>query len=164
MKFLDLKNSRSLSRLNQRSNQHGFTLVELLVTLVILSIGIISVGRLFIFANHHARYGRTETIAVSLTNEIREKMLSDNYDDLITIFDDVDTDQPGSITTSCVEWRNHLQAELGSSGRGEITVLDHTEDAEIVDGMVTAMIKVTWQESGKNRELTTRFAISKMGV
>ncbi len=146
------------------AGEDGFTLVEMLVTLVILSIGLLSVGKMFIFSNNHAYYGRTETMAVSLTSEIREKILSDNFDDLITIFDGVDTNQPGTVNLTCHEWAVHLAAEMGSSGQGLIEVYDETEDSEITAGMVTVKIEIKWQESGKNRSLVTQFSISKMGV
>ena len=142
----------------------GFTLVELLVTLVILSIGLLSVGRLFIFSNQHAYYGRSETMAVSLTSEIREKILSDNYDDIKAVFDDIDTNQPGSMNLTCQEWADHLHAEMGSSGQGLLDIYDENEDPEITTGMLTVVIEIKWQESGKNRSLVTRFSLAKMGV
>jgi prepilin-type N-terminal cleavage/methylation domain-containing protein len=150
--------------LRRPNTESGFTLVEMLVTLVILSIGLLSVGKMFIFSNQHAFYGRCETMAVSLTSEIREKILSDNFDDIKSVFDDVDTNQDGTVNLTCREWADHLEAEMGSSGQGLIQVYDELEDAEITAGMVTIEIEIKWQESGKNRSLKTRFSVSKMGV
>jgi len=143
----------------------GFTLVEMMIALVVLAVGILGVGRLFIFSQHHAAYGREETQAVSLAEEIREKILSDNFDDLITIYDEVDTDNPSSITTPCQIWANHLADGLGGvSGRGQIQVYDESEDSEIVEGMRTIHITISWMEGGKDMAAEMRFSVSKMGI
>jgi prepilin-type N-terminal cleavage/methylation domain-containing protein len=146
-------------------NSDGFTLTELMIALVIMAVGILSVGRMFIFAKDHAAYGRQETRAVALAEEIREKIMSDNFDDLITIFDGVDTDNPSSLTTPCQTWAQHLEDNLGGvSGRGQIQVLDETQDPEIVAGMVTVVLTISWQEAGKTEAVDMRFSVSKMGL
>lgn len=156
---------RSLRRALQMKATAGFTLTELLVALVILSVGILSVGRLFVFAQRHAGHAREESMAVCLAEEIREKILSDNFDDLVTIFDGVDTDNAGTITTPCTDWANHLANGLGgASGRGTIEVMDFTEDPEIVDGMLTVLITISWLESGRSQSLDMRFSTSKVGI
>jgi prepilin-type N-terminal cleavage/methylation domain-containing protein len=143
---------------------NGFTLVELLVALFILSIGILSVARLFIFSQHHAFHGRTETQATALAEEIREKILSENFDDLVSIFDGVDTSVPGTVTLPCQPWAHHLAAGLGTGGRGQIQVLRPFEDPEIVDGMLTVTVEISWDESGQARSLPLRFSVAQMGV
>jgi prepilin-type N-terminal cleavage/methylation domain-containing protein len=143
---------------------NGFTLVELMVALFILSIGILSVARLFIFSQRHAFHGRTETQATALAEEIREKILSENFDDLVSIFDGVDTSVPGTVTIPCQPWAAHLANGLGQGGRGRIQVLRPFEDPEIVDGMLTVEIEISWDESGQERTLPLRFSVAQMGV
>jgi hypothetical protein len=140
------------------------TLVELMVALFLLSVGILAVSRLFIFSQRHAFHGRTETQATALAEEIREKILSENFDDLVTIFDGVDTQIPETVTTPCQTWAGHLEQGIGPTGHGRIQVLTPLEDPEIVDGMVTVVIEISWEESGQERSLPVRFSISKMGV
>lgn len=142
----------------------GFTMTELLVALTILAVGILSVGRMFIFSQRHAYFGRAETTAVTLAEEIREKIMSDNYDDLISIFDGVDTANSETITAPCQLWADHVSQQLGVSGRGEVLVLDHDEDPEIQEGMLTIDITVSWEENGQTRSVDMRFATCKMGV
>ncbi len=139
-------------------------MTEMLIALTILAVGILSVGRLFIFSQRHAYYGRAETSAVSLAEEIREKILSNNYDHLITMFHGIDTDDPGSLTLPCQIWADHVSEQLGPSGRGEVAVRDHTQDAEIVEGMVTVVITMSWVENGQTRSLDMQFAVSRMGI
>jgi len=93
-------------RRGARSRHAGFTLVELMIAVFLLAVGILSVGRMFIVAQRHAQYGREETIAVSLAQEIREKILSKSFNDLETLFDGVDTDVAGTITEPCQLWRS----------------------------------------------------------
>jgi prepilin-type N-terminal cleavage/methylation domain-containing protein len=142
----------------------GFTLVELMIAVFMLSIGILAVGRMFIMAQRHATYGRTETMAVSLAQEIREKILSKDFDDLETLFDGVDTRVPGTVTAPCQLWAAHLTTGLGANGRGRLTVRNPTEDPEIVDGMLTVLIDVSWLENGSTKSAAMHFSLSRMGV
>ncbi|MCK4303238.1 MAG: prepilin-type N-terminal cleavage/methylation domain-containing protein [Candidatus Eisenbacteria sp.] len=162
MKLASLR--RTLPRTLPTNATAGFTLVELMIALAVLGIGIMAAGRLFVFAQHHASYGREETMAVSLSQEIREKILSDNYDDIVSIFDNVDTDDPGSIPTPCQIWATHVTEGLGSAGRGTVEVFDDAQDPEISDGMLTILITISWLEDGHTQALEMRFSISKMGI
>ena len=141
----------------------GFTLVELMVALVVLAIGIQVVGRMVVFAQRHATHGREETMAVSLAEEVREKIMSDNFDDLISIFDAMDTDNLASIPTPCQDWADHVLAGLGPGGRATVEVMDENEDPEIVTGMVSVLVTMYWQEGAVTKSLDVRFAVSKMG-
>lgn len=158
--------ARYRNQRRQKSPQRtraGFTLVELMVALVLLAIGLLAVGRLLIFSQHHAYHGRSETTAVSLAEEIREKMLSENFNDLPTIFDGVDTSVPGTVPTPCQPWADHLAGELGPSGSGRIEVFGPGEDPEITDGMYSVLIEVSWDQAGETKTVDLRFATSRMG-
>lgn len=155
----------NLAALRARARRReGFTLVELLVALSILSTGILSVAQLFIFSQRHAHGGRSETQATALAEEIREKVMSENFDDLVSIFDGVDTNVPSSITLPCQEWATHLEDRLGTEARGQLQVLEPFEDPEIVTGMLTVVVTVSWQESGQARSLPLRFSVAQIGV
>jgi prepilin-type N-terminal cleavage/methylation domain-containing protein len=154
----------SRRRRSARSRSAGFTLVELMIAVFMLAVGILSVGRMFIVAQRHAQYGREETIAVSLAQEIREKILSKDFNDLESLFDGVDTDVPGTITAPCQLWAGHVQAGLANEGRGVLEVLNPTEDTDIVDGMLTVHIEVSWNEGGQEKAATMRFSLSRMGI
>ena len=142
----------------------GFTLVELMVALVMLSIGILAVGRLLIFSQRHSAQGRRETIAVTLAEEMREKILCGKFIDLVANFDNVDTRLPATVTLGCQEWATHVNEQLGAGAAGTIQILQPAEDAEIVDGMMTALIQVSWFQDGETRTVPVRFSICRMGT
>jgi prepilin-type N-terminal cleavage/methylation domain-containing protein len=146
-----------------RAQEAGFTLVELMVSLVVLAIGIMGVAKLFIFSNHHSLYGNKELVAATLVQEIREKILSETFDDIPAVFDGVDTDLPPSITAPCQAWADHLGIQLGDEGRGVLDIILPGEDPEIYDRMFGVVITVYWPEAGDTKDLTMRFALSKVG-
>ncbi|MBD3235707.1 MAG: prepilin-type N-terminal cleavage/methylation domain-containing protein [Candidatus Eisenbacteria bacterium] len=151
-------------RLRGPQGEAGFTLTELMVAMIIMAVGLLSAGSLFVFSQRHALHGRTETIAVCLAEEIREKILSENFDDLKTMFDNVDTDIPESLTLPCTDWATHVHEGLGPSGRGAVQVLDETEDPEITSGMRTVVVVISWDERGETAEVSLRFSVSQVGV
>lgn len=147
--------------------QAGFTMVELLVALVVFAIGVLGVARLFIFSNHHALAGNKELVASSLAQEIREKILSVDHQDVQTIFHGVDTDVPTTIPPECQVWATHLAEQL-PSGRGQISVeTSHfgggpmTEDSS--GRMLGVIITISWEDRGETDDLTMNFALCRVG-
>ncbi|MBU2692470.1 MAG: hypothetical protein KJ970_16235 [Candidatus Eisenbacteria bacterium] len=134
-----------------------------MVSLLILSISIMGVARLFIFSNQHSLSGNKELVAASLIQEIREKILSETFDDIPSIFDGVDTNYDENIPVPCQAWAAHLAAQLGQDGRGRIEILEPGEEAAILDRMVGVVITISWPERGETNDLVMRFALSKVG-
>jgi prepilin-type N-terminal cleavage/methylation domain-containing protein len=156
-----------MPRANRRTinpREGGFTLVELLVAVTILSIGIISVGQIFAVSSRNVSFGRTETMAVGLAREIQEKILSEAFDDVISVFDDVDTDNPGTLTNPCQVWADHLRDQLGPNGRGTIQIRTAEEDPEILAGMLSVEVDISWKVDGQSFHVPLNFAICKIGI
>jgi prepilin-type N-terminal cleavage/methylation domain-containing protein len=154
---------RSKSICPIRRAQSGFTLVELLVAVTLLAIGILSVGQIFAVSARNASFGRAETTAVSLAREIQEKILSESVDQVMTMFNGVDTDDAGTVTIPCTAWANHLTEQLGPNGRGRIWVRDSTEDPELLQGMFSVEIEISWLRDGETVTVPIRFAITEIG-
>jgi prepilin-type N-terminal cleavage/methylation domain-containing protein len=140
--------------------EEGFTLVELMVALVILVVGILGVGQIFAFSSRSAAMSRAETTAVALAREIQEKILSESVDQVPAMFGGVDTANPGSVTLPCEEWAGHLADQLGPNGRGRIAVLDAANDPELLDGMYSVLVRVSWLANGDTLTVPIRFAIT----
>lgn len=147
-----------------RPGEGGFTLVELLVAVTILAVGILSMGQLFSVSSQNAIFSRQETEAVSLAREIQEKILSESVDQVQEIFNGVDTADPGSVTDPCDEWAVHLVEQLGPSGRGQIRVLDSDEDPEILAGMYSVRVEITWFNRGDTLSVPLNFAITRIST
>lgn len=147
----------------QRTSEQGFTLVELMVALMILVVGILGVGQIFAVSSRSAAMSRTETTAVSLAREIEEKILSEDVEQVATIFDGVDTSDPGSVTLPCQVWAAHVAGQLGENGRGRITVMDADSDPALLPGMFSVLVQVSWLAQGDTITVPLRFAITDIG-
>ncbi len=143
-----------------RTSTSGFTLVELLIATFLLSVGVLAVAQVLAVADRHTAAAREETIAVSLVQEIREKMLCQDFSDVVTGFNGVDTNVPGSVTAPAQLWAQHIQAELGHTGRGTIQVLTPAQDNSIAAGMLDATVTVSWSERGQAVSIPMRFVIA----
>ena len=144
-------------------DEQGFTLVELMVALMVLVVGILGVGQIFAVSSRSAAMARTETTAVSLVREIEEKILSEDVEQVATIFDGVDTADPGSVTLPCQTWAAHIAGQLGENGRGRITVFDADSDLTLLPGMFSVLVEVSWLSQGDTLTVPIRFAITDIG-
>jgi len=139
----------------------GFTLVELLVTVMILGVGIMGVAQVLAVAERHTSHARDETRAISLAQEIREKVMCENFDDVYSIFNGIDSDNPGSVPTVAQDWVNHIHSQLGPTGRGTVLVTTPDTDADLANGMRGITVTISWNERGRTVSVPMRFAIAK---
>lgn len=148
----------------KKGRSDGFTLVETMVAVFLLTIGLLGVSQVFTVSSRHTMNSRKETVANSLAQEIREKILSESFDDIVSIFDGVDTGDPSSITSPASDWANHLAAGLGPDARGTVQVDTPDEDVSLSQGMVGVTVTIYWLEAGRSLSLPVRFAVAKIGV
>jgi len=146
------------------SSEAGFSLVELMVALIVFTVGILSVGQLSITSKRHATYARDETKAVALAQEIKERMFSEVFDDVKSIFDNTDTADTATLNDSTDEWAAHVGDMFGSQGRGEIQVFDRFDDASLPDGMYRVEVLVSWTSGTQSHELPLTWLMTKMGL
>jgi len=142
----------------------GFSLVETMVALVILAVGILSVGQLLTQSRGHSNYSRHETAAINLAQEVKERIYSENFDDIKSIFNGADTDNAATINTSTDEWAAHVDDALGTNGRGTVRVEDSADDPTLSAGMYRVTINISWVEGPKARSIPHTFLLSKIGL
>ncbi|MDO8681249.1 MAG: prepilin-type N-terminal cleavage/methylation domain-containing protein [Acidobacteriota bacterium] len=98
---------------SQPSDERGFTLVEAMVAMVILTIGLVSLAELLAVSLRMQQLGRNETQAVRLTTDKLDQLNSLNFDTALTIqiggsltanvANHFDTDVPGYTRRWLVE-------------------------------------------------------------
>jgi len=134
-------------------NQKGFTLLEVLVAIVIVSIGLLAVAGMQTTAITANASAKDATVAIQLAEEMADRIRL-NAGDTPETYHGLDTNG-GTATTctgltaqndpalgDCIQWRSRLQdASLGlSNAIGTVTV---TKDSPI-SKTATITVTVTW--------------------
>ena len=126
--------------------QHGFTLIEVLITMAIFSIGILALTAMQISGMSSNQFARTLAHASTLASDKVEKiMLIDSGHDSLTAGDHVEDPPPteGQITYN-MTW----------------TVKDDDPAA----GAKTVDIEITWNYNGKDRKLNVTYIKGSRGA
>lgn len=139
----------------------GFTLVEVSIAVLLLSIGLLGLIQVFAVSDRHTAYAREETVATSLAQEIREKIMSESFSDIVSIFDGVDTSDPSTVTLPAHDWAEHVAQHLGPTGRGVIQVDTPAENPSLPIGLLEVTVRISWHERGRQVELPLRFAVAR---
>ncbi len=121
-------------------------MVELLVALMLLGVGVLGTVQVFAVANRHTAHAREETLAACLAEEIREKVMSESYEHIQSIFNGIDTDYPETIPTPAADWAERLTETLGPNGRGRVTVTTANTDTTLAQGMQGVRVTISWVE------------------
>src|SRR3990172_778415 len=145
-------------------NQKGFTILEVLVAIVIVSIGLLAVAGMQTTAITANASAKDATVAIQFAEEMADRIRL-NAGDTPETYHGLDTNG-GTATTctgltaqndpalgDCIQWRSRLQnASLGLSGaRGFITVTDDSP----ISKTATITVRITWG-SISTRSITFR--------
>jgi type IV pilus assembly protein PilV len=140
----------------------GFSLVEVLVTLLVLSIGLLGIDKLLLVSSRANDSAYLRTQATSLSYSILDAMRSNRQTAAsggYNVASSAAITDPGvscNIASPCDgatqaqydlwQWKNALSSGLGPSGAGTITTNSVTDPVTGAPD-VTATITVTWDDS-----------------
>jgi type IV pilus assembly protein PilV len=138
---------KKTSRFFLRTNEQGFTLIEVLVALVILSVGLIGLAALQTGGLRNNNSAVIRSQAVLAAEDILDRMranrtdaLGEDYD--IALGTAVDGTYTGMVLTDLTEWRGSLSLQL-ANGDGSV---------DVSGGIATVVVQ--WTEAGGNDSVT----------
>lgn len=134
---------RATTRFGMR--RRGFTIVELLVSLVILGVGLIGLLQLYMAATVTYQKGRCLSLATGRVQQELEKVHHLGYTGLMTNPLIHNTRYPASEYTALTGARG-VQFDMAAlpNGHGTITIGDLMEDGAAVPNIAVVTLEITW--------------------
>jgi type II secretory pathway pseudopilin PulG len=163
----------------QRTGQHGFSLVEVVIALGLLAGVLIAIGGLFIIGGRQVKSGRTSSEALAAAKEIQEEMAGWGFAQLWSNFGyngaattyTVDC-RSNTANNLCPTWENTIRTKLGTTAYATLKIdsvtpatgsapnFFDTSTNNILARNVRVTVTVNWTEvNGRNRStqvVTTR--------
>jgi type IV pilus assembly protein PilV len=155
--------SQSAFRGNPRNRLRGFTIVEVLVSLVILSIGLLGIGKLVLYSAHANDSAYMRSQATELAYAILDDMRSNESGAVAHSYDTVSTAaavNPGfscTLPTTCTSsnlalydvyvWKQRLNASSGAAQPGALPNGQGSVATSFNGAVTTAVVTVSWDDS-----------------
>ncbi|MBI3606438.1 MAG: type IV pilus modification protein PilV [Nitrospirae bacterium] len=122
---------------------NGFTIIEVLIAILILSIGLLGVAAMQTTAIRGNTFSRDTTLGTQLAEEMIERIRV-NALNAPGAYNGIDTSVAcggaDPVLGDCVQWRAALQASALLSARGQVTVVTNTP----VQESTTINVVVSW--------------------
>lgn len=115
----------------------GFSLIELLVTLAVISIAILAIYEVFLFTLKTTRQARNVTYAYQAAEEEREIIKNTAFSSLVNQSGGSFLDQTQSLSRL-------------PDGQGQLTIEDYNGDSKVKK----ILVRVLWLESNGTKEYT----------
>ncbi len=148
----------------RKSECEGFSLVELMVSMVLLSIGFMAMSQLFLASVEHSKQGRHDMAALNTASEALERIRSVPYDDAYVTFNGMDTSDSISVPPEARNWATHVKSELGPTGVSVVHMYRAGDKPELTaTGLMEVEILTTWVERGRPRTMKTSSYLVRMG-
>lgn len=146
-----------------RNRLRGFTIVEVLVSLVILSIGLLGIGKLVLYSAHANDSAYMRSQATELAYAILDDMRSNEAGAIAHNYDTISTAaavNPGfscTLPTTCTYtnlalydvyvWKQRLNASSGAAQPGALPGGQGSVTTSFNGAVTTAVVTVTWDDS-----------------
>lgn len=126
-----------------RQNQKGFTIVELIVTLVVGAIFVLAINTVFTTQSYISQRGRDTVLANAYIESKVESLRSKGF---------------LSLTNGTTDVTNELPSDLKNPRSGSVVISSYNTSIKKVD------ITVSYNEQGKSRSVTYTTYIGELGV
>jgi type IV pilus assembly protein PilV len=139
-----MKNIRKLfSKKKVFGNQSGFTLLEVLIAISILTVGLLGVAQMQIMGIRGNYFSGNTTTALTLAEEKMEDLLGKSYSD--TDLDDTETGNNANLTSiTTIEHEELNIDETGQVGGGIYHRIWNVADNTPILGTKTVAVIATW--------------------
>ena len=143
--------------------QDGFSLVELMVAMVVMSIGFLAMSHIFMAAMEHSKQGKHDMAALNLANEILERIRATPYEDVYATYNGMKTADGTTIPAAARNWATHAAQDM-PHGDFVVNVYKKGQKGYITkNGILEVEILATWQERGNQRSMRTSTFLVRMG-
>ncbi|NNE08887.1 MAG: type IV pilus modification protein PilV [Gemmatimonadetes bacterium] len=150
-----------MKRLLQK--QDGFSLVELMVAMVVMSVGFLAMSHIFMAAMEHSKQGKHDMAALSLANEILERVRATPYEQVYATYDGMTTTDLATIPSEARNWATHAAEEM-PHGEFNVEIYKNGQKSYITEnGILEVEVLASWQERGNTRTMRTSTFIVRMG-
>jgi type IV pilus assembly protein PilV len=144
-------------------SQKGFSLIEVLVAITLLSIGLLGVASMQTTAISGNSFARTGTEGVQLAQEMVD-LIRTNAGTNPQLYDGIDTNATCSGAdprlTDCANWQTSLQDSGLQNISGTVDVVANSP----IDNTATVTVRVQWGPSGSNRKVILTTILETWGT
>jgi prepilin-type N-terminal cleavage/methylation domain-containing protein len=135
VRFLFLENGQGGVRLNSLQSKKGFTLIEVLITLVILAVSLLAIAGLMVTTVVNNSYGAHMTEAVTYAQDLLEELRAMRWENIL---EGTSSDQPAG-STGVVYARTWTTATNGNTKTITVTInwSDKTNHSVTIRSMIT---------------------------
>ena len=135
----------------KKSNQKGFSLIEILIAITVFAIGILAVGKMQIAAIKGNSFANDLTKATTLAQDRMEELIGLSYDDTDSL-DDTDTDDEAGLDDNTTATADHNDSNNPVDGRYNIfwnIATDHP-----INNTKEIRVIVRWTDRGTQKRVS----------
>jgi type IV pilus assembly protein PilV len=150
---------RKYSQARSRGPQDGFTLVEVLVALIVLSIGMLGIAAMYVESLRASRSAILRTQAVALASDLADRIRANRAAGSTYTEAAPAAPCPAGVSATTIaqrdlcEWQVAIdQALPGANG-------DVVRENATATAPATYTVRVTWEESGVTASYQVRFQV-----
>ncbi len=147
----------SMSPTNRAGGQAGFTLLEVILAIAVLSFGLLAVATMQVSGIRGNAFAGDVTQGVTWAGDIAEKLLQKGLQD----YNDPDLLDSDGDGVSGLDHDSQADADHAET-HGRYQVYWNVAEDHLLEGTKTVQVIVTWDHHGTARTVTTRSVIPEI--
>lgn len=145
------------AKFREKKREKGFTILEVLIAISILSIGILAVASLQASAIRGNDFAGSATNGTIWAADKMEKLIAMAFDDYgDSNLRDTDGDGDGGLDDATIATADHNETQ------GDWTILWNISDNSLIDNTKTVNVIVNWTNHGAQKSVSMRYVVPRI--